>query len=1206
MENNVEDNTDDTSIRPVSSLRSHFESMLASRKDSSPTNGPSPVTPKQPSPKASFVADGQEASRSRPDGRFSLDVPRPMPRRESPAREGQLQAQRLWGRDNAIPAPRSRSSSKPRPISMGPMSPPRSPPAVTIESPRSPPKSMQHRPITPLALPDQEEKGRMSISRSASPFARDIRRQAPSRPESPATGTKHAPAPVFKPATAAPPSIDPDKATASPHVPPPVNRAGKPKAFSKPHTAPAPRQVSDSLQPNKVHESADERVSPFSTPPSSDPSSPEPEVTPPPIRNELKPRFQPTVPSHKEYSTSPSSQLPQSSKRRNEPLPPPSISSVVKQPAQRISARQVPVQVDLPARRPGLPPRHAATEEMAPELPIRRSVDAGLRIGSHLPGTSQFAPPPKRVPTMPTSTAELEEIRSRAPAPPLRQSTDLQRVIQEDRSRTWTTDDSDVDGTNGTNTPVEKHPPTTSLSDYPDSSRSNRRPPQFKHPPYDIPTRYDTKLFAICGDFACTSGYITRAWSVTTGEVLMSLSHDGETTKMTAMAFKPATDVEDEGKRIWLGSHMGELFEVDIPSQTIVNTRNAHGRREIIKIYRHASNMWTMDDDGKILVWSPDADGSPNLLVSPMSFNVQKGHTFSLLTGNKLWLATGKDIRVYLYDEKNGSLSQATQKPLAQPSVGEVTSGSTVSGQTDRIYFGHNDGKVTIYSLKDYACLGVVTVSLYKISTLVGVGDYLWAGYNTGKIYVYDTTTSPWTVKKDWHAHEDRIAGIVVDRTSLWKLDRLQVASLGTDNSLRIWDGMLQEDCLEADMHAHDVEFCDFREMEALVMTWNAGASKPTWLTREDSNFFRDLFISRKDPPDILVFGFQELVDLEKKSVTAKSLFKRNKKKDTLMDGSVQEHMSHQYRAWRDHLEQEIRVNIPHEPYVLLHTANLIGLFSCVFVKSSLRQNIRDVNAAEVKLGMGGLHGNKGALIVRFILDDSSVCFVNCHLAAGQTQTVHRNNDIAAIMEAVCLPSKVLNVAGNARSDLFVSGGDGSMILDHEICILNGDLNYRIDTMPRDAVISAVKSNNLAKLLERDQLLLSRRRNPGFRLRAFTESPITFAPTYKYDVGTDNYDSSEKKRSPAWCDRLLYKGVGSIKQLEYRRWEVHTSDHRPVSGTFKLRLKTVDPTRRKEAWKKAEERFEGVKRRIGMNTKLDYLINVLGCTQKEADRLLKK
>ena len=54
------------------------------------------------------------------------------------------------------------------------------------------------------------------------------------------------------------------------------------------------------------------------------------------------------------------------------------------------------------------------------------------------------------------------------------------------------------------------------------------------------------------------------------------------------------------------------------------------------------------------------------------------------------------------------------------------------------------------------------------------------------------------------------------------------------------------------------------------------------------------------------------------------------------------------------------------------------------------------------------------------------------------------------------------------------------MILDHELCVVNGDLNYRIDTMSRDTVVKAVQQKNLSKLLERDQLLVARRRNPTF------------------------------------------------------------------------------------------------------------------------------
>ena len=66
-----------------------------------------------------------------------------------------------------------------------------------------------------------------------------------------------------------------------------------------------------------------------------------------------------------------------------------------------------------------------------------------------------------------------------------------------------------------------------------------------------------------------------------------------------------------------------------------------------------------------------------------------------------------------------------------------------------------------------------------------------------------------------------------------------------------------------------------------------------------------------------------------------------------------------------------------------------------------------------------------------------------------------------------------------------------------------------------------------------------------------------FWPTYKYDVGSDTYDTSEKQRSPSWTDRILWRcRRGACRQQSYSRHELGGSDHRPVSAAF-----SIDATR---------------------------------------------
>ena len=66
----------------------------------------------------------------------------------------------------------------------------------------------------------------------------------------------------------------------------------------------------------------------------------------------------------------------------------------------------------------------------------------------------------------------------------------------------------------------------------------------------------------------------------------------------------------------------------------------------------------------------------------------------------------------------------------------------------------------------------------------------------------------------------------------------------------------------------------------------------------------------------------------------------------------------------------------------------------------------------------------------------------------------------------------------------------------------------------------------------------------------FTEAPLNFFPTYKYDIGSDNYDTGHKNRPPAWTDRILCIDRG-LDCLEYCSEDtIRSSDHRPIYATF--------------------------------------------------------
>ncbi|XP_022867122.1 type IV inositol polyphosphate 5-phosphatase 6-like [Olea europaea var. sylvestris] len=106
---------------------------------------------------------------------------------------------------------------------------------------------------------------------------------------------------------------------------------------------------------------------------------------------------------------------------------------------------------------------------------------------------------------------------------------------------------------------------------------------------------------------------------------------------------------------------------------------------------------------------------------------------------------------------------------------------------------------------------------------------------------------------------------------------------------------------------------------------------------------------------------------------------------------------------------------------------------------------------------------------------------------------------------------------------------------------------------------------NWRALLEKDQLRIEQRRGRVFE--GWREGKIYFPPTYKYSHNSDRYvggemHPKEKRRTPAWCDRILWYGDG-LQQLSYVRGESRFSDHRPVSSIFWAEAESVPSRLRK-------------------------------------------
>ncbi|KAK1825789.1 putative inositol-1,4,5-trisphosphate 5-phosphatase 3 [Podospora conica] len=322
----------------------------------------------------------------------------------------------------------------------------------------------------------------------------------------------------------------------------------------------------------------------------------------------------------------------------------------------------------------------------------------------------------------------------------------------------------------------------------------------------------------------------------------------------------------------------------------------------------------------------------------------------------------------------------------------------------------------------------------------------------------------------------------------------------------------------------------------------------------------------------LYVLGLQEVVDLN----TASQYMTRVYASDP---GPMEK--------WKTALQDALP-----DGYQLIVSEQLTGLLLLMFASPEVAATISNVSTVTVGTGLLGYLGNKGAIVTRIVLGETTrMVFVNCHLASGHEASYvdRRIWDVGQVLSRTQFTP--VTFSG-------VSEDEGEKIGDEDFAFWFGDLNFRLDGLPGDDIRrllmlhtrgeydlakkglpredslegeGVVVQNNgdssddetmdlkltstqstdrsdvtiplpdpddflpdphedpaslqatLDSLLPHDQLKRVIRERKVFH-DGWREGTITFLPSYKYDVGTVGlFDSSEKRRAPSWCDRILYR-----------------------------------------------------------------------------------
>jgi hypothetical protein len=290
--------------------------------------------------------------------------------------------------------------------------------------------------------------------------------------------------------------------------------------------------------------------------------------------------------------------------------------------------------------------------------------------------------------------------------------------------------------------------------------------------------------------------------------------------RVTALEFRPGMIAEEDGRYLWCGTKDGHLWELDVWTGLITDTRAQAHSSTVTQILRWGRSMLTIEESGKMYVFDCDPSAgmsAPRMSATPRFVRVPERQAFARVLGaqGQVWTSDGggsgtvggakslgntptrgPTIRVYdIRPPEGGPGAAAPYRTVVCPEpLGAVTAACVLPAQPEVVYLGHEGGCLSVWTRAEGEprFLRSVKIGPSDILSLEGVLNRLWIGNRQGQIAAYDVEPWPWRVTNLWKAHGDSpVVRLVVDPIGIGRNQRLAVLSVGKDERARLWDGLL-------------------------------------------------------------------------------------------------------------------------------------------------------------------------------------------------------------------------------------------------------------------------------------------------------------------------------------------------------------------------------------------------------------------------------